>query len=201
MNITSTLRYIGKSIDILILGKFVSLEAVGTYSLAKRIGNLFAYFTDPLSVVIYPEFTKAWSKNKTEEVITTFKKVTTASTVFIIAAYVTAGVASLWLIPEFFGQDYSKAILIIWLFLPGTVFTVGFFSLYYLLLTFENSRAILWGTLMQLVSLVILMPLFTIFWNEVGAAGAVSVSIILSNIYYLKVVRGKFRQMRLVPAL
>jgi O-antigen/teichoic acid export membrane protein len=200
LNITSTFRYFTKNLDVLILGKFVSLEGVGAYSLARRIGNLFGFFTDPLLIVIYPEMAKAWAARQFGKVKSLFKKITYASASLTLLFYSFLGFSSTWLIPKLFGKDFSKSVTVLWLFMPGVIFAVGFFAIYHLMLTIGATKVVFWSSLIQMLTMVALVPLMSYLWKENGAALAMSVATILSHLYSLYGVRKYFLLRATCPA-
>jgi O-antigen/teichoic acid export membrane protein len=193
LNVTSTLRYLTKNLDVLILGKIVNLESVGAYGLARRVSNIFAFFTDPLLIVIYPEMARDWAAGRIKEVRRLFKTVTFSATAAIIAFYVGLCLSAPWFVPRFFGRDFHRSIDILWLFFPGVVFAVGLFSIYHILLTTGAVRGLFWSSMIQFFAMITLIPLFTLLWQEKGAALAVSAATILCHLYSLSVARRMLR--------
>lgn len=194
LNVTSTFRYLTKNLDVLILGKFVPLEGVGAYSLARRIGNLFAYFTDPLLIVIYPEMAKMWAEGKIQKLVRFFKRITLLSSSVVCISYVGLGFSASWVIPQFFGYDFKKASVVLWLFLPGVIIAVGFFSLYHLILTIGATRLLFVSSLINVLTMLILVPLFVVIWQENGAALGVSLATIANHLYALISVNRKINK-------
>lgn len=185
LNLTSTFRYITKNIDVLILGKFVSLEGVGAYSLARRIGNLFSFVTDPLLIVIYPEMARMWAENQIDKLKRFIKKITIASGAIVLVGYVILGFSATCFIPKLFGRDFTKSASVLWLCMPGVVISVGLFWLYHLLLTLGAMKVFFWSSLIQMISMILLVPLLSYYWQENGAALAMSIALIIYHLYSL----------------
>jgi O-antigen/teichoic acid export membrane protein len=193
LNVTSTFRYLTKNLDVLILGKIVPLESVGAYGLARRISNLFAYFTDPLLIVIYPEMVRDWAARQFGKVKKLFVTVSAAATAAITVLYLILCFSAPVFIPKIFGKDFSRSEILLWLFFPAAIFSVGFFMLYHLLLTMNATRELFWASLIQLIAMIVLVPLLTLTLKEMGTAVAMSTAIVLSYLYSLAVARRYFR--------
>jgi hypothetical protein len=57
-----------RDLDINILGLFVTIEAVGIYRMAKNFVALLWTVTDPIHIVLYPEYARLWSRHAQVEI-------------------------------------------------------------------------------------------------------------------------------------
>ncbi len=189
INVSATFRYIARNLDVLVLGKLAPVSMVGSYSLARKIGNLFAYLTDPVPIVIYPEMTCRWAEGKIHQVIRIFKQTTYYSVLGCVALYLVVASTANWFVPLLFGSGYSRIGILLWLFFPGVLFTSGFFLIYQFVMTIGRSRLILYGSIINLVGIVLLVPILTILFQASGTAVAVSIATVSSYVYVIARIR------------
>jgi len=189
INLSATFRYIARNLDILLLGKLAPAGMVGSYSLAKKIGNLFAYLTDPVPIVIYPEMTRRWAEGKIHQVVRIFKKTTIFSVLGCAAFYMMAASTADWIVPFVFGAGYTQIGLLLWFFFPGALFTSGFFLIYHLVMTMGKSRLILYSSIINFAGIIFLVPVLTLLFSSSGAAIAVSMATVLSYAYVIVKIR------------
>jgi O-antigen/teichoic acid export membrane protein len=201
VNFAATIRYMVKNIDVLILGKFVTTEAVGVYNLARKTSNLFAYFTDPLSIVIYPEFARNWASGMKARLRHLFWSSTLYSGGGVTIAYLGMVVTSHWWLSAVFGVTYVGAEGILWVLMPGTVCSVGLFATYYMLLAMGKSRSMFLSAVVRAVVLGAGLPILISLWESKGAALAVVLSVIASHAFCLVVISRGLKEHGMVPAV
>ncbi len=187
VSLTTTLRYFSKNLDVLILGKFVSAESVGIYSLTRRLAMLLAYFFDPLSIVIYPEMARLSAEGDTNRLRRLFVQITGYATAAVLVGFAVLAVSSRWLVLVLFGEHYAAVPGILWLFMPGVVFILGFFSVYHLLLALRRTGTIFIGTVIQLLATLVCIPPLAWQWQAPGTAIGYSAALIIPGLYYLVV--------------
>lgn len=186
INLMSSARLITKNIDVLLLGKFVDAEDVGVYSLAKKVKGLFAYVTDPLLIIIYPEYAKEVAAGNLKKLRKNFWKVSRVSILAVAFLSIVIGLLSIWVLPTVFGEGYADSVYVLWIFVFEVLFSVGLFSIYHLFLSFGESRALIKSALINLLISVMLLPVLIYTHGIYGAAAGCVIAVMVSHIYLLR---------------
>ncbi len=176
VNLAATFRLAARHLDVVILGRFVSLDVVGAYSLARRLKNLFAYFTDPLLVVLFPEFAKAWSRERFAWMGEALRRSIRWGFAIGLPGFAALAIAAWYLVPRFFGADFSPAVSLLWFFLPDAVAGVACFALPHFVLATGGAGSTARGALLRLIVLAVAGAVLTAFWGAKGMAVAVGLA-------------------------
>ncbi|NMB59741.1 MAG: hypothetical protein GYA12_11265 [Chloroflexi bacterium] len=150
---------------------------------------MFAYLTDPVPIVIYPEMTRRWAEGKIHQVVRIFKKTTLYSVLGCTTFYLVAASTADWIVPYIFGADYTQIGLLLLFFFPGALFTSGIFLIYHLVMTIGKSRLILYGSIINFAGIILLVPALTLLFSSNGTAIAVSLATVLSYAYVIVKIR------------
>lgn len=170
-------------LDKVILSRMLSLEMFGYYTLAGTVAMTLYRFVGPVFSAMYPRMTNLVTLGDTEEMTRLYHKSAQLSTVLVLPAALIVAL-------------FSKEILLLWTWNPVTVehthLLVSILIMgtaihclmhipYALQLAFGLTRLTF---LVNLVSVLLLVPLIIVFTQWYGALGAASVWVIL-NVGYM----------------
>ena len=170
-NLTGTCRIITARADVLVLGFFGSPAAVGVYELAKRLVEQLGSFATPLYSSVFPEISRLMAERAYAEVRGLQKQLSATILAAVLAICGLGTVVAPWVIPFFFGAEFSPSIVLfqvlvwryVWLplvWFPGFLLTLG---------RVGTSTALAWiDALIYVVLLSALVPA----WSGLGAAWA-----------------------------
>jgi len=184
-SLSATLRYIGRNIDVLILGKFVTPDVVGNYSLARKISNLICLFTDPLPVVLYPEIARHWATQNIKQIKQIFIKYSIGALSMTALIFMTLGLTSPYFVPIFLGKEYSDVSFLLWIIAPGTTIASGLFLMYYVLLAMGKISIVINASIIQFGVLLILSIALVPLTKEIGSAISLTMAIVGSHLFLL----------------
>jgi O-antigen/teichoic acid export membrane protein len=184
-------------LDKVILSRMLSLEMFGYYTLASAIAMTLYRFVSPVFSAIYPRLTNLVTLGTTEEIILLYHKSAQLMSVIIlpaavIIAFFSEEILLLWTRnPETAEQTH----LLVSIFITGTAINGVLNIPYALQLAFGYTRL---GILVNLFSVLTLIPLMIILTKLYGVTGSASVWIIL-NAGYILIALPVMHQ-RLLPA-
>ncbi len=191
LSAASTLRFLYRNLDVLILGALCPASTVGVYGLARKIRLLPAMLLDTTTTVLYPEFSKKCASGNKEQVFTLLFKVTkvslAASTVLFFLIAVTARFA----VPQLFDSTYEEAVKLIWWFGPEVIISTGLISWASAAMATGNSRLLVITAALRLITLIAVVPLVMLAPNEPQAmALALGFAVVASNLLLVRRLSG-----------
>lgn len=160
-NLTATSQLITGRVDVLILGWLGTPADAGIYELAKRVVNQVNSLFVSVNVTVYPEVSKSIARHQYREVISLQKRFTKLFATLCIPICVVVSIASIWIVPAIFGQDFNAMILLIQIMSWRLVWTAFvWFPGYMLSLGLARFYAALTATtaVVYTLSLAILVP-------------------------------------------
>ncbi|MGD7033799.1 flippase [Methylotuvimicrobium buryatense] len=120
-HLSNILAFVNYKADVFLANFFLGPGAVGIYVIAVALAEKLWLISQAVSTVLLPKLTEL-SSNEDRRI-----KLTPFITRWVLLATLTGaiGVAILadWLIRTFFGADYVKALIPLWVLLPGIVMT------------------------------------------------------------------------------
>ena len=194
VNLASTLRLVARQVDVLILAMFIPMESVGTYSLAKKLKNVFFLITDPLLTVIYPEYAKQFARKSYISLEHLFSRMTKTA---MAAASIGGGIAMFvapFFLPLVFGEEYRASIVLFQVFLVDAVLLAGVFSLGPMVLAVAKPRLMVFGAAIRLVVIASAGMLFSPLFGALGMTVSVVLSTIVSQAYIYVAVKAELRK-------
>lgn len=66
-NINSSVKLVGREMDLLLVGAFIGLEASGLYKIAKYFAKVMAQIADPIDQSVYPDLARLWVDGSLKE--------------------------------------------------------------------------------------------------------------------------------------
>lgn len=182
-------NFANKKLDIWLVQLFVGVSALGVYSLASRYCNFILMFTFPLNQVIMPYLTKM-ERKQGDAVLLLFSRITTT---LIFGLAVLFFVATTFLIPLLFGQEFIEAVVPAQILLFGIVFLAirnifGMYMYAYDMLKF-HMFANLFGLLITLVLDLILIPRYGILGASIASVASYGGSCIIVMFYALRSIK------------
>tara|TARA_A100001015_G_scaffold321369_1_gene451769 strand:- start:4222 stop:5550 length:1329 start_codon:yes stop_codon:yes gene_type:complete len=112
MSFDSTI-YVGRDLDIYIIGALVSLDDVALFKVAKQLASILGKLIDPVYTAIYPELAKMHHRSKISQFNSLIKKTSATVGIVILLPLLVYGFFGKQLLLLVFGDDYVKA------FIPG----------------------------------------------------------------------------------
>jgi O-antigen/teichoic acid export membrane protein len=188
-NLTGVLRMAATKLDTLLVGVLASPATVAIYRIALQFGRAPVLLSDPLNLVVYPEFARDFARGR----IRRMREIARRGSVYVAAvalpATVIVGLEGDALIGALVGNGYRAAATPLLLCLVGALPYVVFFWLSPLLLATSHAGTVLeiagTGTVVQFVSLAALVPRF----GAAGAAAGLALNYIIAVALGLRFVR------------
>lgn len=163
--------------DQVVLALFLSPSALGLYVVGLAFTNLPYFIAKSVGLVTFPWVASRREQADARRTMWSLLWLTTGIAVVIVAAMCAA---AQWLVPFFFGSQFSAAVTITYIVLPGTVFL----SARRVLSEGLKGRGYpLAGTVGELVSLAwiaVALAIFVPLWGIIGAAIALTSSYVVS---------------------
>ncbi|WP_141367386.1 oligosaccharide flippase family protein [Glutamicibacter uratoxydans] len=157
-------------LDMLLVLPLSSASELGIYAVAVSVAESVRVFNMAVRDVVF-----SMQSARNDDVM--LARASRASTLITAAAALIIGIASIWLIPLFFGLEFSESVWVVAVLLagavlgnPGSVLAAGLSARGKPIL---RSLSILGGVIANLVGLLVLVPMF-------GAFGAAYASVISS---------------------
>lgn len=116
---TNLINLINYRFDIWVIGDQFGNAALGLYSVAVGTAQLLFYIPDPFSRVAQP-YLFGQVKN---EMLGSFKVVSRLNFTTVLFIGLLMGGSAPWVVPALFGQEFSSSIVVLWLLLPGILFS------------------------------------------------------------------------------
>lgn len=163
--------------DQVVLALFLSPSALGLYVVGLAFTNLPYFIAKSVGLITFPWVASRRERADARRTMWSLLWLTTGIAVVIVAAMCAA---AQWLVPFFFGSQFSAAVTVTYIVLPGTVFL----SARRVLSEGMKGRGYpLAGTVGELVSLgwiAVALALFVPLWGIYGAAVALTSSYVVS---------------------
>lgn len=120
---------LNRRVDVFIIAAILTSSDLGQYSIAVNLGELLWLFTDSITLVLFPEFTKIAEAQLSESAAKTTRNFLLISLVAAIGLFIGASI----FIPILYGDAYRPSIELLGLILPGIwVFSiVKIFNIYW----------------------------------------------------------------------
>ncbi len=163
--------------DQVVLALFLSPSALGLYVVGLAFTNLPYFIAKSVGLITFPWVASRRETDDARRTMWSLFWLTTGIAVVIVAGMCAA---AHWLVPFFFGSQFSAAVTVTYIVLPGTVFL----SARRVLSEGLKGRGYpLAGTMGELVSLAwvaLALALFVPLWGIYGAAVALTSSYVVS---------------------
>jgi O-antigen/teichoic acid export membrane protein len=168
--------------DQVVLALFLSPSALGLYVVGLAFTNLPYFVAKSLGLVTFPWVASRSEASDARRTMWSLLWLTTGIAVVLVAALCAT---AHWLVPLFFGNEFSEAIAVTYIVLPGTIFL----SARRVLSEGLKGRGYpLAGTLGEILALgwvAAALAVFVPLWGIYGAAVALSSSYVLSMLLLL----------------
>jgi O-antigen/teichoic acid export membrane protein len=163
--------------DQVVLALFLSPAALGLYVVGLAFTNLPYFVAKSVGLITFPWVASQPEKGEARRTMWTLFWLTTGIAVVLVAGLCAS---AHWLVPFFFGGEFSDAVTVTYIVLPGTIFL----SARRVLSEGLKGRGYpLTGTLGELLSLAwaaVALAVFVPLWGIDGAAVALSSSYVVS---------------------
>lgn len=181
--ITPIDRRVRSRLDTFMLGAFFGPVIVGVYELVWSITNVFYFVTQSMEVVFFPEISSRETSGgeKSESIVGTGIGYGVVSILPGIAGALVLGEELL----GFFGAEYRMGYLALVVLLIARLSMVGFDLLSSYFKGLDRPRTMFWGTLIFVVTNLILNLALTPVLKMVGTALATGLSFAIATGYYL----------------
>jgi O-antigen/teichoic acid export membrane protein len=170
-----------KFLDIIILGKYVSLSMIGIYTVAVFVPTLIEAPYNALDRILAPKVAAAWAQNNVNEIEVIYKKSTRY--MFLIGGLLFIGInANISSLMNLLPQDFSQGIIVVNIISIGTIINMATGANDSILM---NSSKYIYGTYLMVFLFVLSLTLNFIFipqYGIVGAALATAISVTVYNI-------------------
>lgn len=184
MILISAMSIIMTQADKMILSRMVPLEMFGFYMLAWTVASGLSRVATPLTQAFYPRFTQLVSKEDDEALIREFRLVSQLMSVLIVLPATLIGFLSEPILYVWTGSlVVAKGTAPILAFMVvGTVLSACSYPAFSILLSKNQLRPVI---IVNLVSLVILLPLLILAVVQFGVMGAVFIWGLYGLIFYI----------------
>ncbi len=171
-NLTGSVKVGFRELDVLIVGKMLSLTDVSLYKLAKKLCASLDRLTNPLYQSLYPELTKAWARRDTK----TFKHLVKHMVVIMGALSLFTWLGFLlcghWIIEVTTGKEYLSAYSVTVWYLLANALAITSLPLSPMILAMGKANLSFWiQFLPTLVYFPVLFWMITV-WSLNGAGYA-----------------------------
>lgn len=187
--------FIFQRLDVLFLARYVDFKAVGLYSVAVQIIMAITLMTGSLNGISLP---KAGDAIKSKESLGRFVKESVVTTMLINFAIVLLIILSPFCIRILFGNAYEAVTPVLRVLLLGwisAVFYVPFSSLFYVI---DDSRTRFLLEASKIILGVLLLNLMIPWKGIMGAAIAISLTLIINTCISLQVLKQRLTRFMLL---
>jgi len=164
------------------LGYIVDKESVAFYRVAMQGVGLIALTLQAINMVTGPKILRLYKKNEHEATQLLIRKSVKLSCMFSLPIALTLIIFGEWIIVFMFGDEYLSSVKILRVLCIGQIFNVLMGSVGLVSnMTGHENRTLRYTTLAMLVNVMLLLILIPVY-QEIGAAIAVSISMVLWNV-------------------
>ncbi len=168
--------------DQVVLALFLSPSALGLYVVGLAFTNLPYFIAKSVGLITFPWVASRREKADARRTMWSLLWLTTGIAVLIVAVMCAA---AQWLVPFFFGSQFSAAVTVTYIVLPGTVFLSARRVLSEGLKGRGYPLAGTIGELFSLAWIAIALAVFVPLWGIYGAAVALTSSYVVSMLLLL----------------
>lgn len=175
------LQFISYRMDYWLLDYYSPDGELGWYSLAVRITQLFWILPTLFAGILLPKIADITKKFSIEKFLSLVRITNATAFIGITIMFIVSD----WIIPFFFGEEYSYSSQLIKILIPGIFMfcTAGLIAVYY---AGKGKLLVnLWGTLLTLALILILDLLLIPKYAGSGAAIASTISYSVTTLYYI----------------
>jgi O-antigen/teichoic acid export membrane protein len=181
-----------KFLDIIILGKYVSLSQIGIYAIAVFIPTLIEAPYNALDRIVAPKVAAAWSEHNLNEINEIYKKSTRY--MFLIGGLLFIGInANIESLIGLLPQDFSAGVLVVNIISIGTLINMATGANDSILM---NSSKYLYGTYLMVFLFILALTLNILLiprYGINGAAMATAISVTVYNILKFSLIYKLFK--------
>lgn len=184
----SCIFYLFQRLDFLFLSRYVKYELLGIYSAAMQLVMIISLMTGSLSGVFLPKSSVALQSKAS---LKSYIKESISAIIVINSFIVVLMIFSPFLIKMFYGNEYLLANTPFLILLIGWFVSVFYLPFSFLFYTLEDSRTRFFLELSKIIFAVIFLFILVPGYTLIGAALAVSLSLILNTLVSFGVLRYK----------
>jgi len=175
---------------LFLLGIWASSEEVAIFGAASRVAMLVSFMLTTLNNVSAPKFAELYAKKDMRALGQTARRTAMLITILASPIFLVLIFGGHWVM-MMFGSEYAQGALVLVILSIGQFVNALTGSVGYLLMMSGNESKLqnltLWTTLLMLAAAVGLIP----HWGGIGAALAVTLAVILSNIWSVIVIKSQ----------
>lgn len=182
------------SLDVLIIGMFVSPEKLGIYSVSYALVNLLLIPSNAVSPVLFNKISQVNSLEKSSVIAAQIHR---SLFLFIAILAIGLGIAGYWLIPLMYGDEFMDAYIPFLILIPGIlIYSVSRRVLQKLLsangFPLKTSMIQLIAAVVGSISYIILIPKYGIIGGAIGSSIAYFTSMIVAYFITVKELKKHF---------
>lgn len=175
------LRMTNLRLDFLCLSKYQSGEVLGQYSVALKLVNMFVILLGTFHILLLPRA----SSIKSIEDLKKYWKESIKIILFLILSWAIIFTFSSFIIDLLFGPQYINAIPILKILLFSTIPLIFVLPIEYIFFSMEKTIYLFTITVVQSISLLIMLPFLINKMGAIGAAYSKVISFFLTGIAFI----------------
>jgi O-antigen/teichoic acid export membrane protein len=106
----SAMDVVVKELDVLICGAFLTVGDVGIYKVSKSFAGMAWRFADPVYIVMMPRLTRLFAAKEFDQLDIFTRDISKLLALFACILFVTSLIFVEFMVPQFFGNEYEKAV-------------------------------------------------------------------------------------------
>lgn len=192
MTIIAVISSINSQADKIITSSFFSLEVFGYYNIASIISQLPVILGAPLTLFVFPLFSKFSGSNNENNLKVCFEKISFLLSIIVLPAaisllFYTAEIMKLWTGDTINPNVFPTLLIVIKLLTTGSLFLVMQFPLYYLLLAKGKTKYTIYQGVVQILLGLPLLLLCAKYFGLISL-GLPWILINLGSLIYLSII-------------
>ncbi|WP_345369605.1 flippase [Algivirga pacifica] len=190
MLMVSGTSVIASNLDTMMLASLGTMEDVGLYNVAARLAFLTSFLLQVTNTAISPKLASMFHESKLDQMSKMVRKITLGLVVIALMVFLSFVLIGGWML-SFWGENFVEAQVILIILAVGQFFNIatGCSGLLLVMCGYEKEHGYI--SVLSLIMNVILNVLLIKSYGVIGVAVATAITVSLSNIFKVVMVKRK----------
>lgn len=171
-NLIAFTKLIQQQTGTLMTGYWLGPAAVGWYRAAKRFADLMLIPLSPLTVAIYPEFTRLWHEKKYSLLKSTFVRISLGFAALGVSVGMAMAFAAKTIFTLALGPEYDESIPVYYLLVLGSTLQAGFLLIPQLLRAMGRIGSTFLGNVLCTIAYAVTLAMTLPYYGLIGVGFA-----------------------------